>query len=435
MGRVLRVVLPSALGFLLVSTLAAEAQNSFRDEIANLRSPNVKTRVKAAKALGRSGRPEAIPALTEAMRDPEKKVREATAGALRRFNSAETIDGLLMGLRDEEKGIREESLVALLEIYVGAGNADLGGALGWLFGRGKSVPKLEGLVPVEPQVVTALGQRLQDEDPGLRRRAAYTLGVLEAADGVDALGGSLYDPEKDVRLEAVEALGRIGTPEAGEALRGALEASSKQMLVAVVDALAVMRFAPASTDLVNVYDANPGKLGDRALRALALIGAPEARGIFYHQMTSDEAHQRRWAVEGLGRVDDESLVPGLMKDFLREPEASAQLAYCFSLAVLGRPEFVDRVALSLADKKLHEQAHSYAVELGSPFLDELVTYLSDPVPEVRKQMAQVLMEIGDPAAIPYLEPLLSDPNGEVADRANRAIARLQEGRLSASSAR
>ena len=44
----------------------------------------------------------------------------------------------------------------------------------------------------------------------------------------------------------------------------------------------------------------------------------------------------------------------------------------------------------------------------------------------------VLMEIGDPAAIPYLEPLLSDTDPEVADRANRAIARLQRVQMTAS---
>jgi HEAT repeat protein len=142
-------------------------------------------------------------------------------------------------------------------------------------------------------------------------------------------------------------------------------------------------------------------------------------------MTATVAEQRKWAAEGLGRLSDKSLVSGMKKDFLREPDPSVQLAYCFSLTRLGETEFVDRIALSLGNKKLQEQAREYAIELGSPLLDELVAYLADPVPEVRKEMAQVLMEIGDPAAIPYLKPLLSDPNWEVADRANRAIARLE----------
>jgi HEAT repeat protein len=391
--------------------------------------------VKAAKALGQAKRPEAIPALTEAMRDPELKVRKQTVFSLRGFNSTDAIDGLLIGLRDEDKGIRGEAMVALLEIYVGSGNAELGGPLTFFLGPRYKTPRLNGLVPVSPEVVTAFEARLQDEESVLRRRAAYSLGVLGSPDGVDSLGAALSDPEKDVRMEAASALAAIGNDAAGEALRGSLSLAATEPDFAgrVVDALGQMKYLPAGPELVAIYDGNVNKLGDRALRALALMGSPDARGVFYYQMTSTRAEQRRWAAEGLGRLSDKSLIPGMTKDFLREPDPAVQLAYCFALARLGEREFVDRIALSLGNKKLQEQAHEYAVELGSPLLDELVTYLSDPVPEVRKEMAQVLMEIGDPAAIPYLKPLLSDPNAEVADRANRAIARLQQGDLSASS--
>jgi HEAT repeat protein len=433
MGRVQWAVL-AAVVCLVAGASPGAAQSSFQDEIANLKSPNVGTRVKAAKALGETGRPEAIPALTEAMRDPELKVRRQTAASLRRFNSTECIDGLLVGLRDEDKNIRNESMLAMLEIFVGTGNADLGGPMSFFLGPRYSTAPLNGLIPVSPEVVSGFEQRLQDEEPVLRRRAAYSLGVLSADDAVDTLGAALYDPSPDVRLEAIDALGKIGNDPAGEALRGALESSAEPEITArVIDALGRMQYQPAGPALVAIHDGNVNKLGDRALRALALMGAPDARGVFYYQMTSKRAEQRRWAVEGLGRLSDESLIPGMMKDFLREPDPSVQLAYCFALTRLGQREFVDRVALSLGNTKLQEQAHEYAVELGSALLNELVTYLGDPVAEVRKEMAQVLMEIGDPAAIPYLKPLLSDPNGEVADRANRAIARLQQGDYRASS--
>jgi HEAT repeat protein len=433
MGRVHLTVLAGVVAILFGLAPAVPAQSSFQDEIANLKSPNVGTREKAAKALGLSGRPEAIPALTEATRDPEVKVRKQVVMSLRRFNSTEAIDGLLVAVRDEEKGIRNEALVALLEIYVGSGNAELGGPVAFFLGPRYRTPQLKGLIPVDPEVVSAVELRLQDEDPALRKRAAYTLGRLGAKDAVDSLAGALYDPSKDVRLQSIEALGQIGTDPAGEALRAALSGAPSDLTGNVIDALGQMQYKPSAPELVSIYDGNVNKLGDRALRALSLMGASEARGIFYYQMTSTKADHRLWAAEGLGRLDDPSLVPGLMKDFLREPDPSVQLAYCFALSRLGQREFADRVALSLGNKKLQEQAHSYAVELGSPLLNEFVAYLSDPVPEVRSEMAAVLMEIGDPAAIPYLKPLLSDPNGEVADRANRAIARLQQGELGASS--
>ncbi len=414
--------------------LPLAAQDTFQDEIANLRSPNVGTRVKAAKALGKSGRLEGIPALTQAMRDPELKVRRVTVEALRAFTSSETIDGLLIGLQDEDRSVRGEALTAALEIYVGAGNAGTGGSLNWILGDRKRTPELKDLIPIDLRVAQAVELRLQDEEPKLRRQSAYTLGVLGLARSARPLESSLYDGDKNIRLEAVMALAKIGTDEAAEAVRGVLNGADKTLAGAVIDALGKMQYPEAAPDLVAIYDANVNKLGDRALAALAHIGAPEARGVFYHQMTSKNPDQRRWAVEGLGRLGDSRIASGLVKDFLREPDETVQLAYCFALVELGRLEFIDRVALDLGNRKRHEQAYEYAVELGSGVLGELVRYLADPVPAVRIEMARVLMEIGDPAAIPHLEPLLGDPNSKVADSANRAIARLKRGRLSASAA-
>ena len=437
MGRCHRVVLATVVGLASFGTATAQDRSILEDEIANLKSPNVGTRVSAAKALGRSGRTEAIPPLTEATRDPEVGVRRATASALRSFQSREALDGLLVCIRDEDRRVRQDCLGAIIEVYVGPGNAQPSkrGILG--LGLVKRFNPTEGsflaFSSVEPRVTQALEVVLQDPETALRRQAAYGLGVLEAADAVDSLASSLYDPDNAVRLESVDALGRIGTDAAGEALRGALGGGSNEITARGVEALGAMRYNPAATDLIGIYDANLNKsLGDRALKALALMGASEARGVFYYQMTSKDTNRRRWAVEGLGRLDDESLIPALVKDFLREPHPSVQLSYCFSIARLGRPEFVDRVALSLANPQLRLQAHGYGVELGKTVLDELVLYLSDPEAAVRREMATVLMEIGDPAAIPYLEPLLADSDREVADRANRAIARLRQGSMTTS---
>ena len=439
MGRApsfaLAMVTGCTISILALASVAAApraAQSSFQDEIANLRSPNVGTRVRAAKALGKSGRPEAIPALTKAMRDPEVKVRRETVSSLRSFTSSEAVDGFLIGLQDEDRVVRRDALTAVLEVYVGAGNAENESALSWITGDRKRTPGLKGLIPFDPRVADAVTARLQDEEPAIRRRAAYTLGVLGAESAVAGLSSSLYDGDKRVRREAIHALAQIGSDDAGEALRDALGGAANDLTGDVVDALGHMKYKPAAPQLVSIYDSNVNKLRDRALRALAAMGAPDARGVFYYHMTSKKADRRRWAVEGLGRLEDLAMVPGLIKDFLREPDPRVQLAYCFALSYLGQREYVDRVALDLGNKKRRHQAQAYAVELGDEFLDEFVTYLADPVALVRMEMAQVLMEIGDPRAIPYLEPLLADPDSEVADRANVAIARLRQGRLSAS---
>jgi HEAT repeat protein len=431
MGRSLFSVLIVAVVVSVAgAVIPAGAQSSYQDELANLRSPNVKTRVNAAKALGRSGRREAIEPLTEAVRDPEAKVRKAVVQALRKFRDVEAVDGLLMGLTDEEKDIRSESMAGILDLYVAP---EKRGPILGVFKTRKKPEETEPVSPADARVIGALEARLRDEEPSIRRQAAYVLGMLQSEESVDALVLALPDMSLDVRAEVVDALGRIGGDQAGQSLIRALADSSSRTRSRAIDALGRMRYNPAAPALLNIYEAEEGKsMGDRALAALAQMGAPEARGVFYQMMTSSKPQRRTWAVEGLARLDEPRLAPSLTKDFLREPDPKVQLAYCFALARLGRPEFIDRLALSLSKPDLRDQSRVYLVELGTPLLTELVTYLADPVVEVRKNMVLVLMEIGDPAAIPYLEPLLSDPDPEVADRANRAIAKLQRVQMTAS---
>ena len=362
-------------------------------------------------------------------------MRRATAASLRSFRSVQAVDGLLACILDEDRRVRQDCLLAVIEIYVGPENAKpaKGGILGFRFGRQSPLPvgSFLSFGSVDSRVVEALKLVvLHDAESSLRRHAAYGLGVLEADKAVDSLASSVHDSDKAVRRESVDALGRIGTNAAGDVLRSMLSENKGAITARIVDSLGAMRYNLAATELIQVYDANLNKsLGDRALKALALMGAREARGVFYFQMTSKDKNRRRWAVEGLGRLDDDSLVDALIKDFLREPDPSVQLAYCFAIARLGRSEFIDRVALSLAKSKLRQQAYNYGVELGKSVLHELVFYLSDPEAVVRREMTAVLMAVGDPSAIPYLEPLLVDSDQEVADRANRAIARLRQGSM------
>jgi HEAT repeat protein len=410
----------------LVTAALAAGQDSFQDQLANIQSPNAKTRVKAAEALGRSGRREAIQPLVEAVRDPEAGVRKAAVEALRRFKEPETLDGLLLGLEDEEKDIREEALDGVIEIHVETPERGTLGRFLGVFSADPQPEEGEMYRRPEPRVVEGLAGRLGDEEEPLRRKAARTLGILRAENAVSSLGAALADPSEKMRTDVVDALGRIESDAAGQALTNALIDRSSVVRGKAIESLGRMRYMPAATALVDIYKAEQGReLGDAALHALARMGAPQARGLFYQAMTGKNAQRRQWAVEGLGRLDDPGLLRGLTKDFLREPDPQVQLAFCFSLARLGRTEFVDRLALSLSDAKLAEQSREYLIELGSSLLSEYASYLSDPVPQVRRGMAVVLMRIGDPAAIPALEPLLSDPNKEVADQANRAIARLQ----------
>src|SRR5262249_32769062 len=112
------------------------------------------------------------------------------------------------------------------------------------------------------------------------------------------------------------------------------------------------------------------------------------------------------------------------KDYQRESSPELKLAYNFAMTRLGDRAFIDSIALALAGP-LAKPARAYLLELGPSILPDVYPYLNDPNAEVPASLCDVIPQLGDPAAIPKLEPLLSDPNSKVADRANRAVELLK----------
>jgi HEAT repeat protein len=119
------------------------------------------------------------------------------------------------------------------------------------------------------------------------------------------------------------------------------------------------------------------------------------------------------------------MIAAFKKDFQRESSEPLRLALAFALVRLGDRAFVDTIVLSLPSRYLGERCRRYLLEMGRDLLPDLYPYLNDPEPEVRAALADVMAQIGDPAAIERLTPLISDPSTKVADRANRAVERLR----------
>ena len=420
-----------ALALLAAGATLAPAQSNVEELAARLESSDARTRRDAARALGEEGSTEAVAALLPAARDADRDVRRAVLEALAAVRRPDAAAGLIVLLADEVPAHRRGAIGGLVDIHrrePPAGRRER--AVDWLLRREQEFA-LDPLRPVEPGIVDALAGRLDDEDTENRRLAAEALGALRATAGAASLGNAAAgDPDGAVRRKAVESLGAIGTEEAGNSLLSLVEDPELQRHV--VRALGRMAFPPATPALVAVYDSDPDSdLARDALEGLARIGAAEARGTFYHELSSREARRREYAAEGLGRLEDPTLVDGLIRDFLREEDARVQLAFCFALVRLGQAPFVDRVVLSLSDRRLRDTARQYGLELAADHLDEFLRYLDDPDREIRLELIALLERLGSPAAIPKLQELGEDPDSEVADRARaaaRVLARRNEAR-------
>jgi HEAT repeat protein len=122
-----------------------------------------------------------------------------------------------------------------------------------------------------PTLVRVAGDR--QEEPLIRVRAIYTLGVLRATEGVAPLGEIIRrDRDRTVRGEAARALGAIGAPEGLSALIVAASDADFFVREQAVIALGKLRVTAAVPILRAVQQGDPMQhVRDAAREALAGI--------------------------------------------------------------------------------------------------------------------------------------------------------------------
>jgi HEAT repeat protein len=419
--------------FLMIPVPARAAQPSFEDLVANLKSPNDKTRQEAAAALGKSRRREAVTPLATLVRDPDPKVRLEMVRALRELRDLGGVSALVTALGDGDPEIRRECVSALVEIYAERERSGPVGRFLRLFSDEYERASVAAHLSVDPSAIEGLARRLRDEDRDTREAAALALGILDGRAAVKDLVSALQDPEPGVRGAAVISIGKVGSTADGRALIPLLADESADVRNRTLHALGVLRVREAGTALRELYEQNRRReLAVKVLATLSRVGDPAQAELFLELMQDPDPEKKRLAVEGLGRISDASRLAAFKKDYQRERNEEVKLAYSFAIARMGDRAFVDSLVLALPSRTLGTRSRGYLVEMGPEALPELYPYLADPDAQVRGALCDIIAELEDPSAIPRLKPLLNDPSREVVDRANRAVERLRRREAKAS---
>jgi HEAT repeat protein len=256
-------------------------------------------------------------------------------------------------------------------------------------------------------VVSALAQRLSDENPLVKAAAARSLGqrASEAREAVPALVGALNDPDEGVRLHAADALARI-RPDPKSCVPGLVRIlEDKGSPGRAAAARVAGTLGPAAQIAVPALAAalrDPSEdVRARAAWALGEIGP--AAGVAVHALVDamPDPHIRWRVVDALGRIDPAGrvAVPTLAAALQDESGDVRRLA-ARSLGRIGRPS-----------------------QSAGP---ELIASLADPQAGVRSAAARALSRVQpDPAvAAPALERLLDDPDGDVRRQAAQALKAL-----------
>ncbi len=391
---------------LLCPGLASAQPLAFEDVVRNLRNPDPEIRISAVRVLRDAKYPEAMVPMAPLVADSVNEIQlEAIAAELAFF------------LVDDVPAKRKVAFVLEVRSDARAERAfDAGPLAVWP----KTAP---------PELIEWLLKAVDDEHHRVRVEAIYALGVVgrdailgdNAAQLIKALDH--YDPA--VREGAARVVGRFRIPVSSEALIKAMNDSNERVRQAAMQALGDLRDETAVNALTDTFNYRPkGQNGWAALDALARIAHPSSVPLFREKLTDKDPYLRRAAVEGLARTADKESIDALQAAVAGDESEMVRGAVAFALSRVDAGHAV-RLIDFLDSDQMAPQIQGYMMEIGPTMVPDVIPHLQEPDATMRKHLAAVLGELGDPTTSPVLAAMQKDRSSDVAKAATNAIERIK----------
>jgi len=300
--------------------------------------------------------------------------------------------------------------------------------------------------------------QLRSADVTLRSDAAHALGKLADERAVASLGEALRDPDEYVRKSAVMALRRIGGPKAMEAMRVALADRSEQVCLQAVKGLGELRDAGAVEALIKVLARRERSLVQASTEALSRIGpeaVPHLMEAFKDRylrrrigaqiwriltemgsrvvdplvgvLGDDNYYVRLTALTILGRIGDKRVVEPILRVFLSDPRLQETV-----VGTIGRLEERGVLVLPTGDREVLlpvEVVHTFAQEPRETVLGVLNAAMENPSVKVRRFSLKVLYQLLGEATFEQLLRYLGDDDPDVKRLVIRLLSKLRDKRV------
>ncbi|MEW6050699.1 MAG: peptidylprolyl isomerase [Candidatus Zixiibacteriota bacterium] len=232
--------------------------------------------------------------------------------------------------------------------------------------------------------------------------AAFALGLMQDRRYASKLIEVAIDLPGAVAASAVEAAGRLtdsSMTEMPDRIARFLEDPSPEVREAACNALFLCRAKSKAAELVSLASTETDSLvKERALYALARMGAPEGERIYVESLADADPAVRAWAVRGLGAVSS--------------PEAEHYLAIALNDIDAG----VEAQAINaLASKASSQTAGHLARKLGTVYDEKIVVEIFNALQKLKSDQAQLSAET----------ILFTEPSDNVAAAAIKYLAAIQ----------
>lgn len=410
---------PGANVAAIAAVIHAEASRTVDDErfeAATAADPDLRRR--AVRALGRIGDDGARPRLVEATADADGGVRAAAVRALGSLPGGISLDALRTAAEDPDPAVRAAAADVLA---TGAGAPARDDVLSRLLDDGDADVRIRaataaGVLPVGPDIVTALVGRSGDDDPDVRLAAMIALADLALPGSPVGAGTEAFrsrraardrllelatDPSSDIRAQVARGLAVPISPSERSALVGLVADRNAAVRAHATRSLAFPGSPLPDLALERFDDPDLGVVA-ATFDALGAVGGMDA--------------YRKLATGFLKHRDTVWLLPvGVRALFASEPDVAVMATEQYS----AFPQAAPRAELCRSLGKI-------ASKTPPSIKPRLETFASADVPEVREAAVEALEKFGAPLAeLPTRTLADGDPRVRAA-LARAARARLQD---------
>ncbi|HSB01440.1 MAG TPA: HEAT repeat domain-containing protein [Anaerolineales bacterium] len=238
-------------------------------------------RARAATALGQIGDIRAVRPLLQALKDEEDEVRITACLALASFRDPNTFDEITSVLLDDPKiEVRQAAARGLGNTGHPAALPYLLEALHdsyWWYEREYAADDLlSAIEKMGTNAVKPLIEALHDKEGTVRKFAAILLGRLGDPRAIEPLSITLYDMHHEVGKVSAEALARFGAP-GMEVLIEALHHPEMWIRIYAIEALARIKDAQVAPILLEMLNDPERDVKKQVIRALGEVKDPRAR--------------------------------------------------------------------------------------------------------------------------------------------------------------
>jgi len=246
-------------------------------------------------------------------------------------------------------------------------------------------------------VVNALIARLKDENAGVRRAAAHSLGQLGDPRAVQPLIAVLADSEAEVRSAAVDALADLEDPRAIGPIAGLLKDPVTDVKHNALSALSHWDQGVPTAPVVALLDDPNADVRHEAVGLLDHLHARSAGGAIARLIHDPSSDVRSAVVQALGNLGEQSGAAAITE------------------------------ALGDADADVRQAALGALNDLKAPIAEAtLINLMKDPNADVRQRAAELAGERSVIAAIPQLRRMIDDPRGDVREAATEALGHIAD---------